>query len=181
MSAARVPGGGAARGQRGQRREVDVPQPGDVPAVGVVVVDRDDDGVRPLGLDRAQRLPEPGRVLHQLQDDAAPVDGERLAAAEGRGDTFARPASTVVGVEAEGEPERGGAAGVLGVVRALGAQHDVVVGAGDPQGRRRRVPGPGRACSSTAAGSCGHVHRAAVELLVVGEQLAQLRAPRRSS
>ena len=85
MSAARVPEVTSRPGFALQGRgELDVPEPGHVPAVGVVVVDRDHRGGRLQAGHGTQRLPEAGRVLHQLQHHPAAVEGEGLAAAEGR-------------------------------------------------------------------------------------------------
>ena len=65
--------------------EVHVPQPGDVAAVGVLVVDGDHRGVvaRPR---RGQREAEPGGVLHEQQLQRPAVHGDGLPAAEGGGD-----------------------------------------------------------------------------------------------
>ena len=154
-----------------QRAEVDVPQPGHVAAVGVVVVDDDDDHIGGSGVERAQRLPEAGRVLDQLEHDVAAVHVEPLAPTEGgrhRGQTSGRSSR----LEAEAERERGGAGRVLRVVRTFGAQLDIdLIGV---DAHAQPLVGTARQAQQLGAGrQRGTVHRAAVQLLVGGKQLPQ--------
>ena len=180
MSAARVPAVERRDGSGPSAREVDVPQPRDVTTVGVVVVDGDHHGVRgDVRVQGAQRLPEtrPG----SSPAAAPPAARRRRRTAPVRTPATPWPARSprCRRVQAEGQAERGRSAGVLGVVRPLGPQ-----AYRDRRGRRcpamrsvSRGMRRGRAASSssTTAGSDEtDTGSTAVELLVVGEQLAQL-------
>ena len=66
-----------------QGLEVDVPEPGHVASVRVVVVDRDHGGVA-AGGERLQAQPETAGVLDQDKVQGQAVDDEAFAAAEGR-------------------------------------------------------------------------------------------------
>ena len=166
---------GADTGQR--RGEVHVPQPGDVAAVGVVIVDGDDDGVRVVGTHRAQGLAESGRILDQVQHEATALDRERLTPPE-RGLDRSQAGGHGGRRERERQRQRRRTRGVLSVVRAAGPQRDLVglgadlqtqpAGLAEVHGQENR-----RRLRRTASFPGGLVD--AVELLVGRKVGAQLR------
>ena len=69
---------------REERLPVDVPDPGDVPAVGDPVVQRHHGELRrAAGDERPNRLVRPGGVLDEQHEQAAPADRDALEAPEG--------------------------------------------------------------------------------------------------
>jgi hypothetical protein len=101
---------------RQQRLEVDVPDPGDVAAVGDLVVQRDDDEVRGAAVDeRPDDLVRPGRVLDQEQQQLLALHGDPLEAAERRAEAR-EPVRDVVERCAQLRGERRGPDGVVDVV-----------------------------------------------------------------
>ena len=99
-----------------QRLEVDVPDPGDVAAVGDLVVERDDEDARRAAVDeRADGLVRAGRVLDQEQEELLVADCDALEAPE-RGGEALEPGRDVVEPRAERAGQRRRRDGVVDVV-----------------------------------------------------------------
>ena len=76
----------------GEAFELDVPQPGDVGAIGESIVDRDQQGASTgRGQDGPQHFRKADRVLDQRQKQLATVDLDALQSTEGCGERLQAP------------------------------------------------------------------------------------------
>ena len=115
-----------------QQLEVGVPDPGHVAAVGDVVVQREPEVERALlERQRAQHLVRAGGVLDEQDRDVAPVDRDRLHAAEGAAEALQRRLDVVE------------AGAQLEAVRRGGERVVDVVEPGEREPQRELAPGRG--------------------------------------